>query len=159
MQKPDLEKIKSEHKPLKRTVAKAALVTTAVVVLLVPFFIMRPATVTLRADGVEYELDIATSEAAQQRGLGGREVLAQDEGMLFIFDKPAVRCMWMKDMLFPTDMIWLDSTKKVTYIAPNVTPDSYPQQYCGDESTKYVIELNAGEAKRADIRTGQTLKL
>lgn len=159
MQKPDLEKIKSEHKPLKRTVAKAALVTTAVVVLLVPFFIMRPATVTLRADGVEYELDIAVSESAQQRGLGGREVLAQDEGMLFIFDKPAVRCMWMKDMNIPIDILWLDSTKKVTYIAPNVAPGSYPQQFCGDAKTKYVIELNAGEAKRAGIKLGNILTL
>lgn len=135
------------------------IVVTALVALVLPFVVTSSTTAKLQTRDLTYTLDIATSEAAQQRGLGGREVLAQDEGMLFIFDKPAVRCMWMKDMNIPIDILWLDSTKKVTYIAPNVAPGSYPQQFCGDAKTKYVIELNAGEAKRAGIKLGNILTL
>ena len=79
--------------------------------------------------------------------------------MLFVFAKPSVQCFWMKDMQFPIDIIWLDSTKKVTHIETNVDPMTYPKQYCGDDTTKYVIELRAGEAAAAQIAVARTLNL
>lgn len=86
-------------------------------------------------------------------------MLAKDRGMVFVFDKPGTQCMWMKNMQFPIDIIWLDEAKKVTSIVPNVSPSSYPMQYCGATTTKYVIELNAGETKRAGIKLGDNLQL
>lgn len=131
---------------------------TALVMMFLLFMFIRPSKATLRSGEVKYSLDIAASESVQQRGLGSKQTLARDEGMLFVFNKPSVRCMWMKDMRFPIDIIWLDSAKKVTYIAANVAPETYPEQYCGDASTKYVVELKAGEAKRTGIDLGKTLK-
>lgn len=131
----------------------------AVVAVLLPFFVSMKPTATLRVGERSYVLNIAASKASQEKGLGGRESLAQDRGMLFVFKAPATQCFWMKDMQFPLDIIWLNSTKQVTYVAANVTPATYPQQYCGDASTKYVVELNAGEAKRAGLIVGQQVSL
>ncbi len=159
MQKAEDAKIKSARRVSKRTLVTAALGLLAVVVLVLPYVLLTPATARLRAGDQTYTLVIAATSSAQSRGLGGREKLPHNEGMLFVFDKPAAQCFWMKDMQFPIDIIWLDSAKTVTYIAPQVSPESYPQEYCGDGTTKYVIELNAGEAKRADIKTGSVLDL
>lgn len=137
----------------------AAIIAAGLVVLSLPFVFQSRPTATLVSGSYEYTLEIVASKAAQAKGLGGRESLAQDHGMLFVFDKPAKQCFWMKDMRFSIDIIWLDSAKKVTSKVPNVSPDSYPMQYCGDATTKYVIELNAGEAKRAGIKLGNILQL
>lgn len=85
--------------------------------------------------------------------------MASDQGMIFVFDPPSVQCFWMKDMEFPLDIIWLNRAKTVIKVAANVSPSSYPEKYCSDEEAKYVIELNAGEAKRADIVVGRRLQL
>lgn len=136
-----------------------AIIVAGVAVLSLPFVFQSRPTATLVSGGHEYTLEIVASKAAQAKGLGGRESLAQDRGMLFVFEKPSKQCFWMKDMQFPIDIIWLDSTKKVTSVVPDVSPDSYPLQYCGDNTTKYVIELNAGEAKRADIKLSDSLQV
>lgn len=137
----------------------AAIIAAGLVVLSLPFVFQSRPTTTLVSGSREYTLEIVASKAAQTKGLGGRENLAQERGMIFVFEKPDKQCFWMKDMQFAIDIIWLDSAKKVTSVVPNVSPDSYPMQYCGDATTKYVIELNAGEAKRAGITLGSVLQL
>ena len=137
----------------------AAIIAAGLVVLSLPFVFQSRPTATLVSGSYEYTLEIVASKAAQAKGLGGRENLAQDRGMLFVFEKPATQCFWMKDMQFPIDIIWLDNAKKVTSVVPNVSPDSYPMQYCGDATTKYGIELKAGEAKRAGLSIGKQVSL
>ena len=79
--------------------------------------------------------------------------------MLFAYDQSAPnRCFWMKGMRFALDIIWLDSSKKVVYIASDVRPNTYPRDFCAPESSQFVIELNSGEAERAKIRVGKTLQ-
>ena len=65
--------------------------------------------------------------------------------------------MWMKDMHFNIDIIWLNESTRITSIAPDLSPSTYPQTYCAD--AKYVVELPAGEAARQGLRVGQTVKL
>lgn len=75
--------------------------------------------------------------------------------MLFLYEDEAQRCMWMKDMRFAIDMLWLDSRKKITKIQKDVRPETYPDAFCA--RAQYVIELKAGEAERHRLRSGQTL--
>ncbi len=58
-------------------------------------------------DGIRVQTTVAKSVVARNRGLSGKSGLAPDEGMLFIFDAPAVYRFWMKEMRFPIDIIWL----------------------------------------------------
>lgn len=134
------------------------LVGLAVLALILPFFFAGHPTATLKSGGREYQLEIVSTAESQQKGLSDRRNMAESRGMLFVFDPAETQCIWMKDMQFPLDIIWLDATKTVVKVAENVAPSTYPEKYCAD-STKYVIELNAGEAKRADITPGAVLKL
>jgi len=92
-------------------------------------------------------LAIARTDAELEHGLYGRAALASNEGMLFIFQADGFWQFWMKDMNFPIDMIWLDSSDKIVGIKENATPDSYPQTFTSQAPARYVLELPAGFAK------------
>ena len=151
---------KTKSVPRKR-VLKYALVALAVLVLVLPYFLIRPAgTAQLRTGGRTYRLEKATTDAAREKGLGGRESLPADRGMLFVFDTPGSWCFWMKDTRMPLDMIWLDEGKKVLHVESGVAPSTYPdKEFCGKPGAKYVIELNSGEAAHSGITTGKVLDL
>ncbi|HVS79909.1 MAG TPA: DUF192 domain-containing protein, partial [Candidatus Paceibacterota bacterium] len=91
--------------------------------------------------------------------LSDRASLAADAGLLFIFPQPDYIGIWMKDMNFPIDVIWLDSTMKVIYIVPNMTPESYPKVYTPTSPAAYVLEVNAGVAARENIKIGDQAKI
>jgi uncharacterized membrane protein (UPF0127 family) len=111
----------------------------------------------LRAGKHRFRLAVVTTPEDQARGLGGVRVLPSDEGMLFWYPDDGVRCFWMKDMQISIDMVWLDAQRKVVHVQRNVAPGTYPKQFCPETPARYVLELNAGQAKAAGIRTGQTL--
>jgi uncharacterized membrane protein (UPF0127 family) len=103
-------------------------------------------------------LERATTQAEQERGLSGRSGLSNRSGMVFIFDMTGEQCMWMKDMKFNLDMIWLDKDGQVIKIAKNVTPGSYPESFCAS-NTKYVIEMNSGMVASLGWNLGDFIKL
>ena len=105
-----------------------------------------------------YVLDRADTAEEQIQGLSGRMGLAPKTGMLFDFKSVDTVCMWMKDMRFDIDIVWLDSNKMVTKIERGLTPATYPAMYCG-EATKYVIELPSGDANRIGLALGNRVNL
>lgn len=136
---------------------KSILIVLAVVCLTLPFVVYKPTKAVLHVGGTSYQLQIASTPVTRQLGLGGRSAIPKDAGMLFVFDKPAKQCMWMKDMRFPLDIIWLNGRKQVIYLRQNLAPASYPAIFCSATPSRYVIELNAGEAAKRHITLGQTL--
>lgn len=104
-----------------------------------------------------FVLEVVRTETERQQGLSGRERLNENGGMLFIFDEAGTHCLWMKDMRFKIDMVWLDGDKRVVDIQEVVATESYPESFCPDGPAKYVIELNAGAAHQAEIAIGSEL--
>lgn len=117
----------------------------------------KSSTATLRIADHTYTLEFASTAAQQQRGLGGRPSMPTDHGMLFPYDAPGRHCFWMKDMQFALDIIWLDGDKRVVKIERDLSPSSYPTSYCAN-NTRYVIELNAGQAEATNLQAGQRLE-
>lgn len=128
--------------------------------LLIAWFLWpRAVDYELHVGGRVYELEAAVTPAAKIKGLGGRARLGENKGMLFIYDQSAPnRCIWMKDMRFAIDIVWLDANKKVVHLEHAIPPSSYPADFCAADASRYIIELNAGEAKRAGIAPGNTLR-
>lgn len=145
----------------RRVLARRLLMGLAFLALVLPFFFMKiPAQAHLELpNGKSYSLEIAKTEEARLKGLGGRASLADCCGMLFVFDKPGRHCFWMKDVPFALDMIWLDESKKVVHIEEDVRPETYPDQFCNQGSAKYVVELNSGESGKNQLQVGQVVKL
>lgn len=103
-------------------------------------------------------LETVDSPEAIRQGLSGRESLPSDQGLLFVFPEPGQHCLWMKDMKFSIDMIWLDADKKVVTVKEDVQPDSFPDSFCPSSPAKYVIEVNSGVARKALVSPGSQLR-
>ncbi len=110
-------------------------------------------------NGQRYMLTTARTSAAQEKGLSGKDSLASNNGMLFIFPQPGQQCFWMKGMKFSIDMVWLDSSQTITKIEPQVSPDSYPAIFCPTTDTMWTLELPAGAVNGQHLRLGQHLQL
>lgn len=103
--------------------------------------------------------EAADNQALRKKGLSKRESLPFDQGMLFVFENPANYAIWMKDMRFPIDILWLDESKRVTDIAIDVPiqpgkKDSELTVYKPANNSKYVLEINAGLANLNNIKVG-----
>lgn len=109
--------------------------------------------------GVSLRLEYATTEATREKGLGGRENVPKDSGMLFVFPTDAKYGFWMKDTLVPLDMFWLSSQGQVVSIARNIATSSYPNVFYPSSPARYVLETAAGFADANSIATGTPLKL
>lgn len=105
-----------------------------------------------------FSLEVVDTEHERITGLSGRDNLRAYSGMLFEFPATGNQCMWMQDMKFPIDILWLDDNYIVQQAISNVEPSSYPETFCSDH-TKYVIELPADISHNYRIRTGDRLNL
>lgn len=110
-------------------------------------------------DGGCVRLETVSTPEALSRGLSGHAAIEADHGMLFDFGAEGRPCMWMKDMRFSLDIIWLNDDKEIVEIKRGITPETYPKSFCADEAARYVIEVNAGVADNAGLKVGQTLSL
>ena len=104
-------------------------------------------------------LEYATTEAERERGLGGRESIPSDYGMLFVFPSDGFYGFWMKDTLVPLDMFWLNDQGQVVYIAHDVATSSYPHVFYPTAPARYVLETAAGFSDAHNIATGTPLQL
>ncbi len=108
------------------------------------------------SDSVCLEAEIADDPDSMAKGLGYRDSMDQDHGMLFVFQKEGRHGFWMKGMRFPLDIMWLDSNKTIIFIAENLTPcDSTGcPSYGPGTDALYVLETNAGFAGKHNITEG-----
>jgi hypothetical protein len=104
-------------------------------------------------------VETAATEVARERGLSGRDSLAPNTGVLFVFDTDGEWGIWMKDMKFSIDILWLAEDGTVVTIAPNTSPDSYPQSFRPTAPAHYVLELPAGFAAAHSIGVGSKFVL
>jgi uncharacterized protein len=111
-----------------------------------------PARVVL--GGKVYEVEVVDTQYLLSRGLSGKESLRSDEGMFFVFQTPDKYGFWMKDMLFPIDIIWFDENFRVVHVENNVGPETYPNIFTPKSNSSYVLEISAGEAKKLSIQIG-----
>jgi uncharacterized membrane protein (UPF0127 family) len=105
---------------------------------------------------------VADSLPKLMLGLMHMDSLGKSDGMLFIFGREARHRIWMLNMLFPIDIIWLSKQLIVVDIVEDAKPCSSIfrcKTYLPAEKALYVLELKAHTAKRLGIHKGVKLKL
>jgi len=103
-------------------------------------------TETLIVGDQTFKVEIADTDEERRRGLSNREPLESARGMLFIFEEPAQYQFWMKDMLFPIDIIWIDQSWQVAGIARDIGPETYPLKFSPSLPVRYVLEVNSNSS-------------
>lgn len=109
----------------------------------------------IRLHGHTHHVSVVRSAEELQRGLSGTESLPAGRAMLFVFPNDSKWAIWMKDMKYPIDIVWLDKGTKVVYLVKNAEPSSYPKtRFTPDKDARYVIELPSGTIERTGISIG-----
>jgi uncharacterized membrane protein (UPF0127 family) len=121
-----------------------------------------PAVIPLTLpSGKVLQVEVMVSDEDRAMGLMFRPSLPPDRGMLFLFETPDFHGIWMKNCKFPIDILWLDETKKIVHLAESVPPCTAKDNSCPTyeplQRAAYVVELNAGQARREKALVGATV--
>ena len=111
--------------------------------------------VTVQIGDTVVHTEVVTELEDRIRGLSGRKSLAEDTGMLFVFPEDGLHSMWMKDMNFPIDILYLTTEKEVVYIKHSALPASYPEKFIPPSPVRYILEVPAGYAIQHNITIGE----
>lgn len=110
---------------------------------------------TLKLSGATYHMTVLRSDAELQKGLSGTKSLPDGEAMVFAFGRDNKWGIWMKDMNYPIDIVWLNADREVVYTVSDAQPSSYPKTiFTPDTESRYVIELPSGTIERTGITKG-----
>ena len=125
---------------------------------------------TIRINDQVFFLELAADNARRLRGLGGRELIEEDGGMLFVFPRPRVLGFVMRDCLVPIDIAFLDQFGTVVAThempveprEPGESDQAYENRltrYSSNAAAQFAIELRAGKLRELGIERGDTIEL
>jgi uncharacterized protein len=128
-------------------------------------------TVPVRIAGETFELEVAADPLTQYRGLGGRDRIDRDGGMLFVYPSPRPLAFVMRDCRVPIDVAFLDarggviSTHEMRPEAPRSEDESLAayekrlHQYPSGLPAQFVIETAGGRLRELGLRGGDRIDL
>ncbi|MEI6237530.1 MAG: DUF192 domain-containing protein [Candidatus Saccharibacteria bacterium] len=106
-----------------------------------------------------FKLEVADTVAAREKGLGYRDNLPKNQGMLFNFKQDGDWHIWMANMHFNIDIAWLNKEGKIIHIKTNAEPGSYPEAYHTETPSWYVIETPAKSFENLKINEGDIIEI
>lgn len=106
-------------------------------------------------------VDLAWTPETRAKGLSGRPCLARDTGLVIGWDIPTPARIWMPDMNFAIDVIFVRD-EKVIAIYPDAQP-CLPGENCfsfgPQELSDYVLEVPAGSVASWKLKVGDAITL
>jgi len=123
-------------------------------------------TGTIKLDDKFLEVQIADTVPRHARGLMFEPAMSYDQGMLFVFDNPGLRPMWMMSMYFNIDIIWFDENANVVAIEKNVPQCittvevvACRENGVSGDNAKYVLEVTAGFVDKFNITENSKMEI
>lgn len=121
--------------------------------------------------GETFLLEVAADGHSRYQGLSGREFIAPNGGMIFVYPYAAVRYFVMRDCLVAIDIMFIDGAGSIinTYTmspdkprADDESKSAYERRltrYYSEAPSQYVIELRAGTIDRLGLERGGLVPL
>ena len=110
---------------------------------------------TLKAGKHLIRAEVASTDAQREQGLMFRRELPKNNGMLFVFDRPARSCMWMKNTALPLSVAFIDANGTILNIEKMepFTLDSH----CSKGWIRYALEMNKNWFAKNGIKAGSKI--
>ncbi len=105
----------------------------------------------------ELTVELATTSAARGRGLMGREELAEDRGMLFVFPSDTEAGFWMKDTSIPLSIAFIAEDGTILDVQ-DMEPFS-TELHRPPRPYRYALEVNQGWFGRNGIGPGDRVEV
>lgn len=105
-----------------------------------------------------YRIDAQVAATPEQRqiGLMYRKQMPQHEGMLFVFERPAVQCFWMKNTLIPLTAAFVADDGSIVNLADMKPLDE--TSHCSTKPVRFVLEMNKGWFGQHHLAAGSRLR-
>ena len=110
------------------------------------------------AEPVEVEVEIADDDAERARGLMKRTELAEDAGMLFVFERERTLSFWMRNTLIPLSIAYIDAEGRIVDIE-DMEPLDDQTKHPSAEPAQYALEVNQGFFDERGIEVGDTVEV
>jgi uncharacterized membrane protein (UPF0127 family) len=153
------------NKIVASIIAVLIIIGIIVTVMFNPFAGLFKKTAKVEIGSHSFTAEEAKSDSEKEIGLSGRASMADNRGMIFLFDTPAYYSFWMKKMQFPLDILFIKDDKIVT-IFKQVTPptdtdvaDNQLPVYTPQAQANKVLEINSGLVDKYGIKVGDTVKI
>ena len=118
------------------------------------------ATTTVIVNDSVFVLEISDTREKLTQGLSWREELPENGGMFFLFDTFDTHGIWMKNMNFQIDVLWLGIDGEIIHLVKDMNPSSYPNTtYRSDQPAWYVIELSSGIIEKNNLKIGDNVQI
>lgn len=116
-----------------------------------------PVTVPLSIGSTTVLASVADSLPERIKGLSGTPYLPDGVVKLFVFGAEGLHSIWMKDMLYSLDILWVAKSGEVIHFEENVSPATYPEAFSPPSVAWYVIEAPAGFVASSSIAIGDAV--
>lgn len=102
------------------------------------------------------DVEIAQDDSKRTLGLMYRDTMAENQGMLFLFNEEEMRSFWMKNTILSLDIIFVNAKNEIVTIHKYTKPYS-EESYSSDKPSSSVVEVNAGFTDKYKIRVGDKI--
>ncbi|MDX8497279.1 DUF192 domain-containing protein [Mesorhizobium sp. VK4C] len=103
-----------------------------------------------------FSIEIADTSEEREAGLMFRKDMADDHGMLFVFERPGEVNFWMKNTPMPLDLVFIGQDGRIKAIKRG-EPESEAIISPG-QPVSFVLELKAGTAAKDGLKDGDLLR-
>ncbi|MBN9552189.1 MAG: DUF192 domain-containing protein [Alphaproteobacteria bacterium] len=115
-----------------------------------------PLVVSTGSGDRSFSIEIADTSAEREAGLMFRQTMADDHGMLFVFERTDEVDFWMKNTPMALDLVFVGEDGRIKAIMRG-EPESEAIISPG-QPVRFVLELKAGTAARDGIKEGDLLR-
>jgi len=114
-------------------------------------------SVQLTAGTQLIQAEVAATEEQREQGLMYREKMERHAGMLFVFDRVAPQCMWMKNTALPLSVAFLDAGGRIINIE-DMQPHTY-DSHCSTRGVpaRYALEMQLGWFRVHQVKPGMVV--
>jgi len=103
------------------------------------------------------EIEIVQDAESRQLGLMYRDELAENLGMLFVFESTQVLSFWMRNTFIPLDIAFIDAAGVIVDIQ-RMEPLDESKQYISAMPALYALEVNAGWFENNGLKRGSKVQ-
>ena len=96
--------------------------------------------------------EVALAPDERSKGLMFRKTLGPNQGMVFLFDQPAVQCMWMRNTLIPLSVAFIADDGRILNVE-EMAPQT-EDNHCAAKPARYALEMNKGWFAKHGIVAG-----
>jgi uncharacterized protein len=100
--------------------------------------------------------EVAATQASRQTGLMYRTYMPNNQGMLFVFERHATHCFWMRNTLVPLTIAFLDDDGSIVNMI-DMEPRS-ETNHCPVRPVRFALEMTQGWFQTRHIQVGQKIR-